>query len=104
VRKVLLLAIEAYWIACPAAWRRRCLYRESCSRHVHRVTAAEGLAAGLRALRQRFRTCRPGYALVTWKGRTWLSLADGSFLDAEQAAPRLLPESGHGRRTQARPG
>jgi hypothetical protein len=91
VRTLLLLAIRAYWLAWPAEWRRGCLYRESCSRHVHRVTAAEGLTAGLRALRHRFRTCRPGYGLVRFEGRTWLALADGSFLDAEHAAPRLLP-------------
>jgi hypothetical protein len=57
---------------------------------VHRVTAAEGLAAGLRALRRRFRTCRPGYGLVRCEGRTWLALADGSVLEAEYVAPRLL--------------
>lgn len=91
MRSLLLLAIHAYWLAWPARWRRACLYRESCSRYVHRVAGAEGLAAGLRALRHRFRTCRPGYGLVSRGGRTWLALADGSFLEADQVAPRLLP-------------
>ena len=90
VKVLLLLAIRVYWIAWPAARRRRCLYRESCSRYVHRIAAAEGLGAGLRALRCRVRTCRPGYAIVRYGEQTWLALADGSFLEVEDVAPRLL--------------
>ncbi|WP_414683025.1 membrane protein insertion efficiency factor YidD [Longimicrobium sp.] len=90
MKSLLLLVIRVYWITWPAAWRRRCLYRESCSRYVHRITAAEGLGAGLRALRSRVRTCRPGYAVVRCEGHTWLALGDGSLLEAEEVAPRLL--------------
>jgi putative component of membrane protein insertase Oxa1/YidC/SpoIIIJ protein YidD len=91
VRLLLVLAIRLYWLAWPARWRRPCLYRESCSRHVYRVAVAKGFAAGVRALRWRARTCRPGYGIVRCDGQTWLALADGSVLAAADVAPRLLP-------------
>ncbi|HEU4557693.1 MAG TPA: membrane protein insertion efficiency factor YidD [Longimicrobium sp.] len=86
----MLLAIGLYWVVWPERFRRGCLYRESCSRHVYRVTRAQGLRQGARALVSRYRTCRPGYAIVAAHGQRWLSLADGSFIPASEAAPRLL--------------
>ena len=90
MRWALLLAIRLYWASWPERYRRRCLYRESCSRHVYRVTREQGLRSGMRALAARYRTCRPGYAIVAAYDRQWLSLADGSFIPAREAAPRLL--------------
>ncbi len=90
---ILLLAIRLYWVAWPDRWKRGCLYRESCSRHVHRVTAAEGFAAGMRALRTRYRTCRPGYGVLNAYGLTWVALADGSVLPGAEAAPEILAGS-----------
>jgi uncharacterized membrane protein YccC len=49
-----------------------------------------GLAAGVRALRTRFRTCRPGYGVVTAYGQTWLALADGSLLRGDEAAAWIV--------------
>jgi len=82
----LLLAIRLYWIVWPARWRRSCLYRESCSRYVYRAAREAGLAAGFRALRERARTCRPGYGIVRRGGEAWLVLADGSMLSASEAS------------------
>lgn len=90
MRWALLLAIRLYWAVWPERYRRGCLFRESCSRHVYRVTCAQGLRQGARALLSRYRTCRPGYAIVAAHGHRWLSLADGSFIPVSEAAPRLL--------------
>jgi hypothetical protein len=57
---------------------------------VYRITREQGLRCGTRALVARSRTCRPGYAIVAAHGQHWLSLADGSFIPASEAAPRLL--------------
>ena len=65
LRILLLAAIRLYWWLVPEERRRSCLFRLSCSRHVHAVTAGHGFVAGLRALRQRWRRCRPGYD-VRW--------------------------------------
>jgi putative component of membrane protein insertase Oxa1/YidC/SpoIIIJ protein YidD len=62
---VLLAIIRVYRFARPYLPRRTCLFDESCSMHVERVTRSEGIRAGLRALLGRVRTCRPGYGLAT---------------------------------------
>ena len=87
---MLILAIRIYWAVWPARWRRTCLFRESCSRYVYRVATEEGLAGGLRALRERYRACRPGYGIVRRYGESWLVLADGSTLSASEASPGAL--------------
>jgi hypothetical protein len=90
VRWALILAIRIYWAVWPARWRRGCLYRESCSRYVYRALEEAGLVEGLRALRERYRTCRPGYGIICRYGETWLVLADGSTLSASEASPDAL--------------
>jgi putative component of membrane protein insertase Oxa1/YidC/SpoIIIJ protein YidD len=90
VRSPLLLVIRLYWAVWPKRLRRGCLFRESCSHHVHRVTRTGGLASGLRALRERYRRCRPGYAMLNAHGTLWLSLADGSFIPASEISPVIL--------------
>jgi putative component of membrane protein insertase Oxa1/YidC/SpoIIIJ protein YidD len=87
----LILAIRLYWAVWPPRWRRSCLYRESCSRYVYRAASEAGLAAGLRALRERFRSCRPGYGILRHGGEAWLVLADGSVLSAGEASTAALP-------------
>jgi putative component of membrane protein insertase Oxa1/YidC/SpoIIIJ protein YidD len=87
----LVLAIRFYWAVWPARWRRNCVYRESCSRYVYRAALEGGLAGGLRALRERHRTCRPGYGILRHHGAAWLVLADGSVLSASEASATALP-------------
>lgn len=58
---LLRLAIRLYWLL-PESRRRRCLFRESCSRHVYRLAGEKGFRAALAAFRVRSRQCRPGYA------------------------------------------
>jgi hypothetical protein len=86
----LILAIRLYWAVWPGRWRRGCLYRESCSRYVYRVAREAGLAGGLRALRERYRSCRPGYGVLRRYGEAWLVLADGSVLSASEASATAL--------------
>jgi putative component of membrane protein insertase Oxa1/YidC/SpoIIIJ protein YidD len=89
--KMLLLAIiRLYWRFWPRSWRRKCLYQETCSRYVHRVTRTQGSAAGVRALADRFGKCRSGYAVFAEDGEWRVRLADGSCIDASEAAPHVL--------------
>jgi putative component of membrane protein insertase Oxa1/YidC/SpoIIIJ protein YidD len=64
MRGVLLFLIRQYWRVSVALPRRNCLFRETCSRHVYRVTSEEGVIPGIRALAVRVRRCRGGYAIV----------------------------------------
>jgi putative component of membrane protein insertase Oxa1/YidC/SpoIIIJ protein YidD len=90
VKHLLRAAIRAYWALWPRRFRRGCLYRETCSRYVYRVTDEIGFVAGLRALSHRVRTCRPGYAVSTDKGEFGLALRDGSFLQRNLVAEDIL--------------
>lgn len=90
MRLLLLLGIRLYWKLWPERFRRLCLFRESCSRYVYRVTARSGVPAGLAALWERARKCRGGYHVETCEGKLIVQLADGSILSESEAAPSLL--------------
>jgi putative component of membrane protein insertase Oxa1/YidC/SpoIIIJ protein YidD len=92
VKWVLLLLVHLYWLAVPPSRRRPCLFKESCSRHVHRVASERGFIDAVAALRRRLRQCRPGYRFVASAdpSRADLFLADGSVLCADAVSPELL--------------
>lgn len=69
-RWLILSGIRLYWLLVRPRRRRKCLFRESCSHHVYRVTEERGSCAGLKALRRRIRRCRPGFS-VEWTGGAW---------------------------------
>ena len=90
MRHILLYAIRLYWQVWPESRRRCCLFRETCSRHVYRVTVESGFSAGLRALFRRFRACRSGYSVTTVVTGVRICLADGTTITQEEASPSLL--------------
>jgi len=59
----MLFAVELYWRLTNPARRRPCLFRETCSRHVYRITREDGAFKGITAFAQRFRRCRLGYVI-----------------------------------------
>ena len=79
--------IELYWRLIEPSRRRQCLFRESCSHHVHRVTTEQGALKGLFALFYRVRQCRDGY-FVTFDAQLTqvLNLADGTVIRLEEAS------------------
>lgn len=90
MRLLLLLGIRLYWRLWPEQLRRSCLFRESCSRYVYRVTAHAGASAGFAALWERARRCRGGYRVETHAGHLVVRLVDGSILSEPEASPSLL--------------
>jgi hypothetical protein len=90
MRQALLWLIRAYWRFRPERLRRSCLFRETCSRHVYRVTASSGILCGLEALGRRIRQCRQGYRVETLAGHLVLRLRDGSFLSESELSSNLL--------------
>jgi putative component of membrane protein insertase Oxa1/YidC/SpoIIIJ protein YidD len=64
MRQPLLFAIRIYWRLVPHHRRRACLFSETCSLYVYRVTHTKGLILGLAALAFRFRRCRPHYSIT----------------------------------------
>ena len=81
----MLTLIQLYWRFVPAERRRVCLFKESCSNHIFRVTSDYGLKAGLIALIERFKNCRGGYVII--------SSAFGESLDMRLANGTIIPQA-----------
>lgn len=79
---ILLFIIKIYWKIIPASRRRSCLFAESCSKYVYRVTKNKGFWNGLKAFRLRYKKCKSGYKIGynSIDGTTELHLADGTIL------------------------
>ena len=76
--------IRLYWWIVPVRYRRRCLFRKSCSRHVYEKTLKRGFVAGIKALGQRWRSCRPGYRLDLAGDMIRVRLVDGTLVEREE--------------------
>lgn len=61
---LMLALIKAYRLFLKPFLNQTCLYRESCSVHVERITKEEGFSKGLRALNMRIQNCREGYIIM----------------------------------------
>jgi putative component of membrane protein insertase Oxa1/YidC/SpoIIIJ protein YidD len=87
MKRAVLFAIELYWRLIVPQRRRQCIFRESCSLHVHRITRDQGLVRGISAFVHRFRRCRGGYA-VTFDQHLnpSLLLVDGTTIPIAEAA------------------
>lgn len=89
---VIRVIIRTYWFLIPANRRRRCLFKESCSRHVYRKTDA-GFFAALTALTYRFGACRPGSVRLETTdtdGMPLFMMRDGSIVRADLLAAGLV--------------
>jgi len=65
MKHLLLILIKSYWLLIPPRKRNRCLFNKSCSQYVFKTTQEQGFFKGLKALRFRWKHCRPGYYIVS---------------------------------------
>jgi putative component of membrane protein insertase Oxa1/YidC/SpoIIIJ protein YidD len=91
MKRAVLFAIQLYWRLVVPERRRHCIFRESCSHHVHRITRDHGVIKGISAFAHRFRRCRGGYA-VTFDQHLnpSLLLVDGTTIPIAEAADFVL--------------
>jgi len=81
--KLLLLFIRIYWLI-PKKWRRKCLFKETCSAHVYKTAKEKGFREGIHSLKLRIRKCKPSYGFYTTDdGKEWVILADQSIIDRD---------------------
>ena len=82
----LLFCIKIYWKLIPPSRRRSCLFAESCSKYVYRITKERGFWAGIKALRVRYKKCRPGYKIGynAIDDTTEILLVDGTILKEQE--------------------
>ncbi len=89
MRWALIFAIRFYWWSIPAANRKRCLFKESCSKAVYKESQ-QSFKFGFKMLLFRYRNCRPGYTIVTHNGQLDLITAKGTRLDQNEINPSII--------------
>lgn len=99
MKSLLLFLIKIYWIVLPASKRRRCIFRQSCSKYVYETTANEGFISGLKAFQYRFKNCRSGAQLIEnpITGRFQIILPNHQVLNEQEISERFhLKNRQHG--------
>ena len=92
MRFLILIPIYLYWHLWPSALKKRqCLFKESCSHYIWRVTSELGLSAGFKALVNRYYNCRPGYRIIiNDKGELQIRLVTGAVIPEQEIADVVL--------------
>jgi putative component of membrane protein insertase Oxa1/YidC/SpoIIIJ protein YidD len=84
MKYILMAAIQLYWLM-PKAARRKCIFKKTCSHYVYDAAKEKGIEAGLMALKQRYRQCRPVQASYTTPDDIqWIILADNTVIKNSQ--------------------
>jgi putative component of membrane protein insertase Oxa1/YidC/SpoIIIJ protein YidD len=92
VRFILIAVVRIYWKLIPPDKRRPCIFRESCSKHVYRISKEKGFWGGIQALVKRFVKCRPGYKVYMNADNTFeVHLNNGSIIKGKEISEELLP-------------
>ena len=63
MRYLLLFFIQLYWLI-PKGKRARCIFKETCSHYIYRITKQQGFKKGISALKERKVKCKPGYYYI----------------------------------------
>jgi putative component of membrane protein insertase Oxa1/YidC/SpoIIIJ protein YidD len=63
MKYLLLYTIEFYWKLIPDHKRKKCIFKETCSHHVYRICKEHGFKKGIKALKERYKQCRPEYVI-----------------------------------------
>lgn len=90
MKRFLLILIKIYWLSIPKSSRRRCLFQESCSNHVYRITKDEGLTSGLKALKFRIKNCNSNYAIIKIENKLALISSSNELFDESEINYSIL--------------
>ncbi|MBO8458886.1 MAG: membrane protein insertion efficiency factor YidD [Bacteroidetes bacterium] len=89
MKYLLLFMIRLYWLI-PASKRKKCIFKESCSNYVWRITKEKGLIAGIKAFLFRNKHCCPGFAIYRYQGHYEIKTINGLIIKEEDIDKRLL--------------
>ena len=89
---LIIFLIKLYWFLKPKNLRRKCIFHESCSNYVYRITIERGFWTGLNALKKRFRQCRGGYQIYICPeiNNFKMHLHDGNVVSEEEISSCVL--------------
>ncbi|MEZ4853760.1 membrane protein insertion efficiency factor YidD [Flavobacterium sp.] len=88
----LILIVKLYWFLIPKNKRRKCIFKESCSKFVYEETSKNGFNSGIKAFLYRYNTCRAGFEIYTnpISGEQEMLLLNGEIIRNKEIAERLL--------------
>jgi len=95
MKYILLILIKIYQSFVPKRLRSKCLYKESCSNYVFRLTKENGFFAGIGALKYRINNCNPQYFIVKDKGDILLITAQNEIIEEEFISKNVMKEILH---------
>jgi putative component of membrane protein insertase Oxa1/YidC/SpoIIIJ protein YidD len=87
---LLLCIIRFYRRFVKPVYPKTCLYKESCSVHVERITQHAGFIAGIKALQTRVSNCQQGYHLFDDNGEIQLITRTRRIVPFDEINPELL--------------
>jgi len=91
--KFLLLAfIKLYWKIIPENKRNQCIYNVSCSNYVYNTAKTKGLFFGIKAFKERFKSCKPGYLLFKDKGKWHIKTVNNIIIYQDNINPDILQD------------
>ncbi len=90
MKYVLLFLIKLYQEFYPKKYRGKCLYKESCSNFVYRITNDKGLFAGIKALHFRFKNCKPNYFITTIDNKKVIITANNNVINHINCNPKII--------------
>jgi uncharacterized protein len=90
--KWVLISVILLYRRLPSFVKRKCLFKETCSAHVLRLTRESGFGVGMRALRVRMLQCRSGYVVFFDVNiKHWIvRFANGSVANRDELAEFVL--------------
>lgn len=83
MKYIILIVIKLYWLI-PSQFKRKCIFKESCSMYVYRNTHDNGFMIGIKSLLYRIKICRPNYRFIILEKKEYVILADNSLISKEK--------------------
>jgi len=92
MRFVFMLIIKFYQAFTPKAFRGKCLFKESCSNYVYRITKEVGLKDGINSFLFRLKNCRPGYYMIEEADKILLITVKNWVVEEKDISEKIINE------------
>jgi len=89
MRVLIKFLIQIYWKTIPTSMRRKCLYKESCSRIVYRYADERGFNSAIKIFCHRYNNCRDGYHLFLKDGKIHVLTVRNTTIKPEHINPNI---------------
>lgn len=90
MKNLFLILLKIYQLFVPKRFRRKCLFKESCSNYVFRITKENGFNTGIDALKFRIRNCNRNYSIVENKSSFLLITAQYEVIEEEFISEQII--------------